>query len=83
MNEKNRLSIEVDHEDHIFVESVCSQGHYSFYTFFKHCLALYRRSLNEPMHTQDHKICAPEQAEIASDDKLDDKKHEAKKFRKK
>lgn len=83
MSEKNKLSIEVDHEDHIFVESVCSQGHYSFYTFFKHCLALYRRSLNEPMNAQDNKICAPQPHEIISEDNLEDKKQEAKKFRKK
>lgn len=57
--EKNRLSIEVDIDDHVFVEAICSQGHYTFYTFFKHLLGLYRRSLNEPMNCMDRNIQAP------------------------
>lgn len=76
MDEKNRLAIEVDHEDHIFVESVCSQGHYTFYTFFKHLLSLYRRSLNEPMNCMDRNIQAPTQNEAPA---IDEKRPRAKK----
>lgn len=47
MVEKNKLSIEVDADDHVFVETACSQGGFTFYTFFKHLLEIYRKSLNE------------------------------------
>lgn len=43
----NKLLIEVSNVDHAYVESVCSNGTFSFSSFFSHVLELYKKSLNE------------------------------------
>lgn len=45
----NKLLIEVNQEDHALVESVCSEGTFTFASFFSHLLTLYKNSLNEPV----------------------------------
>jgi hypothetical protein len=52
----NKLLIEVNHQDHAYVESVCSDGTFNFESFFSHLLNLYRNSLNEPVQelVQEH-----------------------------
>ncbi len=80
--ERNRLSIEVDQDDHAFVESICTQSGYTFYTLFKHFLALYKKSLTEPMHAVEVKAAQP-QSEQIEEKTFDEKKSKPKKFREK
>lgn len=45
----NNILIPITGENQRFVENVCTNGGYSFQTFFEHLLKLYQRSLNEPL----------------------------------
>jgi len=45
----NNILIPITGENQKFVENVCTNGGYSFQTFFEHLLKLYQRSLNEPL----------------------------------
>ena len=49
----NKILIPISHEDQKFVENVCTNGGYSFQTFFDHLLKLYRKSLSEPLTQTD------------------------------
>mgnify|MGYP003620614828 CR=1 FL=1 len=47
--ENNKILIPLTSENQKYVEGVCSNGAYTFQTFFEHLLNLYKRSLNEPL----------------------------------
>ena len=89
---KNILAIEVDRDDQILVESVCIEKGYTFYTFFKHLLTLYKDSLNKSTESKEStikEVSTPEQvveleASVEETMKnIEEKKPEPKKFRKK
>lgn len=45
----NKILIPLTSENQRYVENVCTNGGYTFQTFFEHLLSLYKRSLNEPL----------------------------------
>lgn len=51
----NKILIPLSSENQRFVENVCTNGGYTFQTFFEHLLNLYKRSLNEPLAQKEEK----------------------------
>jgi len=51
----NKILIPISSENQKYVESVCTNGGYTFQTYFEHLLNLYKRSLNEPLVQHDVK----------------------------
>jgi hypothetical protein len=45
----NNILIPISSENQLYVENVCTNGGYTFQTFFEHLINLYKNSLNQPL----------------------------------
>jgi len=45
----NNILIPITSENQLYVENVCTNGGYTFQTFFEHLINLYKNSLNQPL----------------------------------
>ncbi len=45
----NNILIPISSENQLYVENVCTNGGYTFQTFFEHMINLYKNSLNQPL----------------------------------
>lgn len=46
----NNILIPITSENQLYVENVCTNGGYTFQTFFEHLINLYKNSLNQPLN---------------------------------
>lgn len=67
--EDNKILIPISSENQKFVENVCTNGGYTFQTFFDHLLKLYKKSLNEPLTQHDVKAEIEERKKPSKKDK--------------
>lgn len=51
----NNILIPISSENQLYVENVCTNGGYTFQTFFEHLISVYKNSLNQPLSIPEEK----------------------------
>jgi hypothetical protein len=52
----NKLLIEVNNQDHSFVENVCLNKNFTFASFFSHLLDLYKKSIEKDTQEPEQEV---------------------------